>query len=104
MTDTLDINGAADYLKIHSKTMEELANCGEVFGAKIGRSWVFRKVDLDEYLYKKTREQTEERRNRIRGEAPMIDEKPPEPSLRTSRRKRRELPALPEIPGKIATA
>ena len=44
--DTLDVAGAADYLKMGEDTVRRKARTGEIPGAKIGRRWVFLKGDL----------------------------------------------------------
>ncbi|MDE3021156.1 MAG: helix-turn-helix domain-containing protein [Pseudomonadota bacterium] len=60
---TYDLVEAAEILKIHPKTLTELAQSGELYAAKIGRAWVFMERDLETYLRMKSREQTKERRN-----------------------------------------
>jgi hypothetical protein len=42
---TLDLQAAAAFLRIHPVTLQEKARCGEIPGAKIGKCWVF--VDVD---------------------------------------------------------
>ena len=44
--DTLDVAGAADYLKMGEDMVRRKARTGEIPGAKIGRRWVFLKGDL----------------------------------------------------------
>lgn len=51
--ETLTLNEAAEFLKIHPVTLLEKANSGEIPGAKIGKRWVFVKVDLVEYIRSK---------------------------------------------------
>jgi excisionase family DNA binding protein len=48
--DTLTLQQAAEFLKIHPVTLLEKANSGEVPGAKIGKRWVFITIDLAEYI------------------------------------------------------
>lgn len=48
--DTLNLQEAADFLKIHPVTLLEKANAGIVPGAKIGKRWVFVKIDLIDYI------------------------------------------------------
>jgi hypothetical protein len=43
---TLTLNQAADFLKIHPQTLRTRALTGELPGAKIGKSWVFIEEDL----------------------------------------------------------
>ncbi|RJX30890.1 MAG: DNA-binding protein [Oxalobacter sp.] len=44
--DTLTLQEAAAFLKIHPVTLLEKAHAGEIPGAKMGKRWVFVKVDL----------------------------------------------------------
>lgn len=48
--ETLDLRQAAYFLKLHWQTLREKAKRGEVPAAKLGRRWVFLKVDLVSYL------------------------------------------------------
>ena len=48
--ETLNLNQAADFLKLHWQTLREKAKCGEVPAAKLGRRWVFLREDLVSYL------------------------------------------------------
>ena len=48
--ETLTLQQAADYLKIHPVTLQEKARSGEIPGAKIGKRWVFREIDLIEHI------------------------------------------------------
>lgn len=48
--DTLTLQEAAALLKIHPVTLLEKAHAGIVPGAKIGKCWVFVKVDLIEFI------------------------------------------------------
>jgi excisionase family DNA binding protein len=43
---TLTLNQAAEFLKIHPQTLRARALSGELPGAKIGKSWVFIEEDL----------------------------------------------------------
>jgi len=47
---TLDLNEAANFLKISETTAQEMAASGELPGAKIGRAWVFLADDLVAWL------------------------------------------------------
>lgn len=49
-TETFDLKEAADFLKIHPVTLSIKAASGEIHGAKIGKAWVFLKVDLIEHI------------------------------------------------------
>lgn len=44
--ETLNLQEAAAFLKIHEVTLSIKATSGEIQGAKIGKRWVFLKVDL----------------------------------------------------------
>lgn len=44
--ETLNLQEAADFLKIHAVTLSIKVSSGEIPGAKIGKRWVFLKVDL----------------------------------------------------------
>ena len=47
---TLDLQQAAELLRIHPVTLQSKAKAGEIPGAKIGKCWVFVDVDLIEYI------------------------------------------------------
>jgi excisionase family DNA binding protein len=47
---TFTLHEAAAYLKIHPVTLSGKAKSGEIPGAKIGRAWVFLRIDLDEHI------------------------------------------------------
>ena len=47
---TLTLQEAADFLKIHPVTLGDKARAGEILGAKIGKCWVFIDVDLIDYI------------------------------------------------------
>jgi len=64
MASTLDLIQAAEFLRVSRETMLELADAGELFGAKIGRAWVFLESDLVDYLVAQSRQQTTARRDR----------------------------------------
>jgi excisionase family DNA binding protein len=48
--ETLTLQEAAELLKIHPVTLLEKANAGEIPGAKIGKRWVFVKIDLIDHI------------------------------------------------------
>ena len=48
--ETLNLEEAATFLKIHTVTLSVKAASGEIQGAKIGKRWVFLKVDLIEHI------------------------------------------------------
>jgi excisionase family DNA binding protein len=47
---TLNLQQAAKFLKIHPVTLQAKAKSGEIPGAKPGKCWVFIDEDLVEYL------------------------------------------------------
>ena len=47
---TLDLQEAAEFLRVHPETLRQLARTGKVPGAKVGRAWVFLEDDLVQYL------------------------------------------------------
>ena len=49
-TETINAAEAARFLHIHTDTLYDRARSGEVPGCKIGRSWVFMKSLLVEYV------------------------------------------------------
>ncbi len=55
--ETLDIDEAAEVLKIHPVTLSEKASRGEIPGARIGKRWVFIKVDLIDFIRSQYRRQ-----------------------------------------------
>ena len=64
--ETLTLQEAADFLKIHPVTLLDKANAGIVPGAKIGKRWVFVKIDLIEHIrsqYRRRALQGEHERN-----------------------------------------
>lgn len=48
--DTLDLAGAAKFLKMNQESLRRRAKTGEIPGAKPGKCWCFLKVDLIAYL------------------------------------------------------
>ncbi|WP_198290695.1 helix-turn-helix domain-containing protein [Methylophilus sp. 5] len=47
---TLTLQEAASFLKIHPVTLSVKAAAGEIHGAKVGKRWVFVDVDLIDYI------------------------------------------------------
>jgi len=50
MEEVLTPREAADYLKIHVRTIYRLAKNMEIPGRKVGGSWRFKREDLEEWL------------------------------------------------------
>lgn len=60
--DTLNIQQAADVLKVHPKTVEDLIRDGTLPAAKIGRAWVMMTAHVMKYLENEIIQQTAARR------------------------------------------
>lgn len=69
---TYDAEEAADLLKVARSTVLELAESGELPGAKIGRAWVFIADDLIEWLRGKTAAQVKSRRSAATTTEPAV--------------------------------
>jgi len=54
--DSMTITEAADFLRIHPDTLARRCRAGLIPGCKIGRSWVFHRGLLDEYLKQRCQE------------------------------------------------
>ncbi|MBI5922674.1 MAG: helix-turn-helix domain-containing protein [Betaproteobacteria bacterium] len=46
----MDVEEAAHFLHIHTVTLRNKVRCGEIPGAKLGKRWVFLRVDLERYI------------------------------------------------------
>lgn len=60
-TETLNIREAAEILKIHVKTAEDLVRDGEIPAGKIGRAYVLMRRDVVRYAEKAILQQTADR-------------------------------------------
>lgn len=95
---TLDLDEAAEYLKISSDTMRDLADSGEIPGAKVGKQWVFSEDDLAAYLRVVIKNQTAARRNAAEsGKRQYVKTQ----ATRVRENARRLPPELPELPGEV---
>lgn len=47
---TLDLNEAADFLRMSPSALREKAKAGRILGAKPGKKWVFLEADLVAYV------------------------------------------------------
>ncbi len=74
--DTLNTTEAADLLKVHPKTVEDLIKDGTIPAAKVGRAWVMLKAHVLQYLENKIIQETSVRRGM------------PAPTIRTTTRKK----------------
>lgn len=61
MKPTLTLTEAADVLKVHPKTVEDLIRDGVIPAAKIGRAWVMLSTDVLRYVEDEIIRQTAER-------------------------------------------
>ena len=92
--DTLDAAGAAALLNAEAETVLLLARRGELPGTKIGKSWVFLRIDLLDFLSAKVKADTARRRKQV--SEPAI---PTGVLVAQQSRRRRQLPVLPQLPG-----
>lgn len=88
MPRTLGLDECAAMLRINPSTALELAQRGEIPGAKIGRAWVFVEEDVLTYLREQIETQVEQRK---KAAAPF------EIVPRDRGSKRKPLPPLPKI-------
>ncbi len=58
---TVDITGAADLMKVHPKTVEEMIRAGEIPAAKMGRAYVMMTRDILQHIERQIVRQTAER-------------------------------------------
>ncbi|MBB5463860.1 helix-turn-helix domain-containing protein [Paraburkholderia sp. Cpub6] len=58
---TVDINGAADMMKVHPKTILDLIRDGVLPAARIGRAYVLLSKDVLDYVQQQITNQTAER-------------------------------------------
>lgn len=61
--DTLGIESAATYLNIGRSTLQSMVMRGDVPGAKIGKSWVFLRSELKDWLRLRIVDQTRMRQH-----------------------------------------
>src|SRR5690349_12750215 len=59
--ETLDLQGVATLFKAEPETVAQYARAGELPGTKMGKSWVFLREDVLEFLRKRIAVETEER-------------------------------------------
>lgn len=56
--ETVDINGAAELLKIHPKTVLDMIGTGELPAARVGRAYVMLRRDVLDHIQRKIISQT----------------------------------------------
>lgn len=61
-TETINSTQCAELLHCTPEQVEELARTGEIPGLKLGRSWLFVRKNLLDYLAEKARQEAEQRR------------------------------------------
>ena len=49
-TDILTLDEAAEYLRVHPRTLRVKASEGQIPGAKVGRVWRFHRQQLESWL------------------------------------------------------
>lgn len=74
---TLKLIEAADVLKVHPKTVEDLIRYGVIPAAKIGRSWVMLSTDVLRYVEDEIIRQTAERMRKPGQGVPLKPRKVP---------------------------
>lgn len=67
--ETLNTTQAAEMLKVHPKTVEDLIHDGTLPAAKVGRAWVMLKEHVLQYLESLIIQQTASRRGLPAGQA-----------------------------------
>jgi excisionase family DNA binding protein len=82
--ETINSAQCAELLHCTPEQVEELARTGEIPGLKIGRSWLFVRTDLLDYLAEKARQEAEMRRAKRQPGVSQVVVKP----------RRRQPPAL----------
>lgn len=98
-TITLNVAQAAELLFADPDTIMTLARQGKLPGAKIGKSWVFLRTDVLDYLRSRIREETKERlRRQSQPSTPTAIAQ--DRMLRPSRR--RPVPLLPSCSESLA--
>jgi excisionase family DNA binding protein len=99
MRDTLNLQEAAELLKIAETTAQELAYSGELPGAKIGRAWVFLKDDLIRWLREQIKTQ-QDKRKAAHSAQPQLTRGVVIP--KAPKKQRKAPPKLPPLPETIS--
>lgn len=96
---TLDLEECAEFLKVNRTTALEMAACGALPGAKVGRAWVFLLDDLVEYLRGLVRAQQQERLSASDKSKPMVIDVVPviSAAIDAPKGRRKAIPKLPEL-------
>lgn len=94
--ETIGPEDAAPILRCTAEQVELLARTGEIPGVKFGRSWVFVRADLIDWIRERGREEAQERRER--------KQPAPAPGYRLTRQRRSAPPVLPQPAPAIAAA
>jgi excisionase family DNA binding protein len=68
---TVDITGAADILKVHTKTVLDLINQGALPAARVGRAYVLLTKDVLNHVEQQVMRQTAARMRRPAGKSPQ---------------------------------
>lgn len=91
-TETITADQCAELLRCTTDQVEELTRKGELPGIKIGRSWIYVKADLLDYLAARARTEAEERRLDLQSRL----NKASTGATPTIRPRRTQPPALPQ--------
>ena len=91
----LTLEEACEYLKISQASICDLISSGDLPAAKISTRWLFREIDLENYVAEQVIIQTKERRIAYRSGMPPTIYAAVGPVRRG--RKRRKIPVLPDL-------
>tara|TARA_R110000787_G_C13426204_1_gene445269 strand:+ start:1472 stop:1789 length:318 start_codon:yes stop_codon:yes gene_type:complete len=83
--ETVDVNYVSKFLNCSPKTVLEKAGLGELPGAKIGKSWVFKLSDVLKYFNDEIERQTLTRKNRYASQTPHTRRSYESPSITKKR-------------------
>ena len=91
---TYTLEEAAKYLKTSVNSLSDLIATGSMSAGKVGKSFVLRETDLDDYLVTVIQEQTAQRREAFQlGKQIKV-----KTAVSEIRGGRRSIPVLPELP------
>lgn len=94
----LTLEEACEYLYISETSISDLISSGELPAAKIGKCWIFRDVDLEDYVTEQIRTQTKVRREAyLSGQLVNV-----KTAVGVVRNKKRRLADLPKLPDAVA--
>jgi excisionase family DNA binding protein len=88
---TLDVSEVANVMHCDEQTVMDLAKSGELMATKIGRGWIFIKLEVFAFIRARMETETNERRESRRGSSKLVSEG-------TSRKPLPNLPDVPNLP------